>query len=588
MEEQQASFDFEEEQTAIKNSLNQTTDHGWQKVVYPKRQRKSNQKSNQSDFGSNNNGKSNVFSSVEEHAEERRRRVLDAQRKAAADAEEDRLVNRIKQFDDSDDDEDYDSDERRKLNNEKIEEAKKAKKEKKPKKIKVTVAEAAAKIDASDLAAFLIDATASYESQESIQLMRFADYFARAFSAVKNAEFPWTKMFKESTVAKMADVPLSDVPEDVYKTSTDWINKRSSDAVGTFILWSLDTIFADLANHQVPTKGSKKVAHQGTSKAQVALFVALAMVLRRKPDALISLLPKLREEAKYQGQDKLPVMLWVAAQASQGDLVVGMYAWVQNLFPVVSGKSCNTQSRDLVLQLLERFLAAPKARSILMNGAVRKGERLVPPSAFDLLMRATFPPTSSRIKATERFEAAYPTLKELALAGTPGSKAMKQVTQQIFTSALKAAGEGIPDLSNESASVAIWCLTQNPDCYKLWDSIYLDNVEASATVLKKLSDEWKVHGAKHASLDPVRLAIQSFRQKNESAISKGEGAGSFKTADKYSKALLGRVSRGNGCVKSLLVVGIAISAAYFFTSPNLEAQLDWNKLAAMFTPTRSS
>lgn len=37
----------------------------------------------------------------------------------------------------------------------------------------------------------------------------------------------------------------------------------------------------------------------------------------------------------------------------------------------------------------------------------------------------------------------YPLLKEVALAGAPGSKAMKQVTQQIFTFALRLAGEGI-------------------------------------------------------------------------------------------------------------------------------------------------
>ena len=36
--------------------------------------------------------------------------------------------------------------------------------------------------------------------------MKFADFFARAFSAVSSAQFPWIKMFKESTVAKIADV----------------------------------------------------------------------------------------------------------------------------------------------------------------------------------------------------------------------------------------------------------------------------------------------------------------------------------------------------------------------------------------------
>lgn len=46
----------------------------------------------------------------------------------------------------------------------------------------------------------------------------------------------------------------------------------------------------------------------------MAIFVALAMVLRRKPDALTHVLATLRENPKYQGQDKLPVTVWMMAQ----------------------------------------------------------------------------------------------------------------------------------------------------------------------------------------------------------------------------------------------------------------------------------
>lgn len=49
-------------------------------------------------------------------------------------------------------------------------------------------------------------------------------------------------------------------------------------------------------------------------KWQVAIFVVLAMVLRRKPDALLNVLPTLRESSKYKGQDKLPVVAWMIAQ----------------------------------------------------------------------------------------------------------------------------------------------------------------------------------------------------------------------------------------------------------------------------------
>lgn len=47
---------------------------------------------------------------------------------------------------------------------------------------------------------------------------------------------------------------------------------------------------------------------------------------------------------------------------------------------------------------LARILSSPKARTILLNGAVRKGERLVPPSALEVLMRVTFPAPSARLK----------------------------------------------------------------------------------------------------------------------------------------------------------------------------------------------
>lgn len=47
---------------------------------------------------------------------------------------------------------------------------------------------------------------------------------------------------------------------------------------------------------------------------QVAIFVVLAMALRRKPEALITILPMLKENPKYQGQEKLPVTVWMIVQ----------------------------------------------------------------------------------------------------------------------------------------------------------------------------------------------------------------------------------------------------------------------------------
>ncbi|KAE9603096.1 hypothetical protein Lal_00034008 [Lupinus albus] len=565
-------------------------DHGWQKVTYAKRQ---NKKPNDNKTIANSDkiltngtlsGGDGVFRSLELHSEDRRRRIAEARRVADAEFDDDAQVRskqrRHSEYDDEDDDDEVDLS----AENGKAEEVKKVK-AKKPKKPKVTVAEAAAKIDVADLGAYLVDISGSYEKQQDIQMMRFADYFGRVFSAVSGSQFPWVKLFRESTVAKISDVPLSHISDAVYKTSADWINQRSPEALSSFVLWSLDSIITDLGSQVTVSKGSKKAVQQGTSKSQVAIFIVLALVLRRKPDSLIPLLPTLRENTKYQGQDKLTVIVWMIAQASLGDLSVGLYAWARNLLPIVSSKSGNPQSRDLILQLVEKILSTPKARPILVNSAVRKGERLIPPSAFEVLLRVTYPPSSARVKATERFEAIYPTLKEVALGGSPGSKAMKQVSQQIFNFAIKAAGENNKELSKEAAGIFIWSLSQSTECYKQWEKVYRDNLEASVAVLKKLSDEWKVQSTKLSPYEPLRETLKNFRHTNEKALATGTDAAHqalFKDADKYSKLILGRVSQGHGCVTCLtFTVLVAAVGGAVVLSPNLIEYLDFKKLSVL-------
>ncbi|CAJ1970843.1 unnamed protein product [Sphenostylis stenocarpa] len=561
--------------TAAKNNTNE-----WQTVSYQKRNRNNKTSSSKQPLADDNfsaDHSSDVFSSVQRHSEERRRRLLKSQISAAA-AAEDAAPSRSKRHSDDEDDGDVELEAGAVQNG--SSDVKKPKL-KKPKKPKVTVAEAASRISADELDSFLAEITASYESQQDIMMMRFADYFGRAFSSVSGAQFPWLKTFKESTVVKIVDIPLLHISEDIYKISTNWISHRSYEALGSFVIWSFDSILADLTNHQGTVKGSKKVVHQSSSKSQVAIFVVLAMVLRRKPDVMISLLPMMKENKKYQGQDKLPLIVWVITQACQGDLVMGLYLWISLLLPMLSVKSgCNPQSRDLILQLVERVFTFPKARSILLNGTVRKGERVVPPWALDSLLRVTFPLPSARVKATERLEAVYSTLKEVALAGSPGSKAMKHLAQHILSLAIKAAGEANPDLSREASDIFIWCLTQNPECYKQWDLLYLDNLEASIVVLRRLSGEWKEYFVKHTTLDPLRETLKSFCQKNEKALAKvddGSRHALLKDADKYCKVILGRLSQGHGCMKSMAVFSVVLAVGAVYMSQNMHLW-DYNKL----------
>ncbi|CAM8879634.1 unnamed protein product [Rhodiola kirilowii] len=583
----------------IHQDLNSTSkgDHGWQTVTYPKKQRKTAPKAADSEkirpngtLVGGGGEKVNVFRSLEEQSDERRKRLLEAQKQAiAADSDGEARTARLNRRSESEGGEDSEDENGKGVENGNLKSKKvKVKKEKKP---KVTVAEAAAKIDASELSAFLVDVTGSFENQDEIQMKRLADYFGRAFAGVSSAQFPWVKMLRESSVVKMVDIPLNQVSDVVYKTAADWINKRNLEALSSFALWTLESILADLVMHQPAAKGTKKVVQHPSSKSQVAMFLVLAMVLRRKPDVLSALLPTLRDDSKYQGQDKLPVIVWMVAQASIGDLCVGLYAWAHNLVPCLGNKSCNPQSRDLILQSVERIISGPKARAILVNGAVRKGERLIPPASLDTLVRLTFPAASARVKATERFEAVYPTLKDVALAGAPGSKSMKQVSQQIFGYVIKAAAGDNPQLILEATNVSIWCLTQHPDCYKLWEKIYEENLEASVSILRELGVAWREFSGKLSSLEPLKETIKTFKHLNEKALGKEDDPARhtlYKEADKCCKVILGKTSHGgHGCLKSTVVVVLALAVGTAFLSPpNLESW-DWNKLMMTINPQHS-
>lgn len=138
------------------NHKQNNAESGWQTVSYPKRNRKAAplkpQSQKYSDSVPNGGGAADVFRSIEAHAEERRRKLLES-RVAALDVAA-RVVTRRS----SEDSEDEDSDVEVSGADGSAGEAKKVR-QKKPKKPKVTVAEAAARMDAGDLGAFLADIT---------------------------------------------------------------------------------------------------------------------------------------------------------------------------------------------------------------------------------------------------------------------------------------------------------------------------------------------------------------------------------------------------------------------------------------------
>lgn len=153
----------EDEKEAEKHGRGERKDdpYAWQTVSYQKRQRKPSKP--QPDVAAdlrngrpNGSAVSDIFRSIEQHSEERRRKALEAQ--MAVDADTESAVAGSKRHSDEDGDSDEEVSE---VQNGVGGETKKVK-VKKPKKPKVTVAEAASKIDAVDLGVFLADITVSH------------------------------------------------------------------------------------------------------------------------------------------------------------------------------------------------------------------------------------------------------------------------------------------------------------------------------------------------------------------------------------------------------------------------------------------
>lgn len=67
-------------------------------------------------------------------------------------------------------------------------------------------------------------------------------------------------------------VPLSQIPDPVYKTSVDWINHLPLMTLCGFVLWAFNHILTYLAAAQLGhTKGGEKAAQHTSSKSRVIL-----------------------------------------------------------------------------------------------------------------------------------------------------------------------------------------------------------------------------------------------------------------------------------------------------------------------------
>ncbi|CAF2064230.1 unnamed protein product [Brassica oleracea] len=397
-----------------------------------------------------------------------------------------------------------------------------------------------------------------------MDVLRFYFYFEKEFAQVS---WTWVKMFNESPLSTLIDVPLPHIPEPLYKLSVDWIKPRQVEFISHFVLWICDRIL-----HNLVAEGGDNAPPSVWPKSQAAHFVVVAMLLRARPDSLVEVLPSLRDKHTYQGPDKLPLIVWMMAQAFHGDLSTGLYSWMCNLLPLVSNnKSCCPQSLDLILQFASHIvidllsLSLCYALTILVNGGgVMEGQRLVPLPSLDILLRLTLPAPSARDETTKRFEAIYPSSKEVALA-PERAEGEKFAMHNLFTFALTLTGEkGNPSvLTKEATSIAIRSLTENIVCFDHWDRLYMDNPEASVALLKKLIDDNHFLRLSTSPIDTltVNQIMESFRRKNKRAIAEGGANCSlYREADKYctliSWRLFGRLALG-----SAMTAGVVTTAS---------------------------
>ncbi|CAA7013401.1 unnamed protein product [Microthlaspi erraticum] len=380
---------------------------------------------------------------------------------------------------------------------------------------KVTLPKAFAKIDPSDLARSL---AGSIPSSVEELISKLVDYFGRPLSRViLEYKYPWSEM---KYLGQLIDFPFRHIPGPIYNIAADWIDKAEDKTLCNFVIWSFDWTRDRLA-------GETTDLH---------------------------------------------------SEVSQVDLCTGLHSWAWNLLPLVCDKfKCHTRSMNLIMQLMKNVLSHRMSRDIFLTNAARPGvPRLFPITSFEMLLPLTFPASFERVNEdTERFQAVYPLLKEVALADAPGIEEMKQVTQFIFDFSLKFAEQGNADLAKEATSIAVWCVTKNVDCCDHWERVYMENPKASVALLKKLVDEWKDHSLKLTSsrrdTRVLNLTMKLFMLKNERGITGGGGAkcSIYKEADKYCKEISRRLSRGISFLKgcgaiSVVVILVAVLLQWFY------------------------
>uniref|UniRef100_A0A1J3E2Q0 Uncharacterized protein n=1 Tax=Noccaea caerulescens TaxID=107243 RepID=A0A1J3E2Q0_NOCCA len=156
--------------------------------------------------------------------------------------------------------------------------------------------------------------------------------------------------------------------------------------------------------------------------------------------------------------------------------------------------------------------------------------------------------------------------------GTPESEELKQDTQQIFTASLKLAKQ-----VKEAAKFALWPLLDNVDCWKLWDDLYTENLEASAAILKTLVDEWEFFSTQlSGDTRALSKTLKSFMLKNKKA--RGAYARLYRKADKSCQVIWRRLfPASSSSLNGSAITAVVLFAAVALVYSNLGATTWWTR-----------
>uniref|UniRef100_A0A1J3FS14 Uncharacterized protein n=1 Tax=Noccaea caerulescens TaxID=107243 RepID=A0A1J3FS14_NOCCA len=108
----------------------------------------------------------------------------------------------------------------------------------------VSLPEAAAKIDPSELAKFLTKLLDDAWFLPTLQILKFYLFINEDLSKVS---FPWEHVFKETSLSTLLDVPISHIPKPVYDVSVEWIKTQPSETLAESAVWASDIILTDWA-----------------------------------------------------------------------------------------------------------------------------------------------------------------------------------------------------------------------------------------------------------------------------------------------------------------------------------------------------